>query len=1092
MLFGALIAAHGSLALAAREAPAATVSASGGVMTYLAAVGEDNNTSVRCTEGDQNPVPSLCEITEPVGVTAGPGCQTDTATHVYCDDISSVVVELEGSPADDTDDIWTFLRSFASPTHPAGVPGRVPATIDGGRGINVLNGDDGADTLRATGSVAANTFNGSGGNDLLGGGAGTGPDLLNGGSGGDTADYSSAGDPVDVSLDGAANDGRAGEGDRVGLDVENIVGAPVGGDDLTGDVGNNQISTGSGQDTADGAAGVDTASYAERAAAVSVDLADSGDDGEGGENDTLSGFENVIGGDGPDDLTGDGGPNSLEGNPGADQVSGGEGEDSLGGGTGDDELAGHGAADVLNGGPDADELSGGGGADSSSYLGRTGAMSVDLDGAAGDDGEAGEGDTTMADVENLVGGSGADVLTGNGSDNILDGGLGGDQLNGLGGSDTVIYDGSLTSKVLYSGGLVLLTQGTGGRLNPVFVDLEGDADDGEVGEGDTVATDIENIVGGYRADSLTGDGDDNRIDGSFLGDVITGNGGTDTVDYSSRVGVADFSKRVTVNLNGSADDGESGEGDFVKDDIENVIGTQVVNAGTNFTGDGEPNHFVGGDFDIASGGGGDDHLDGAAGAFDQLTGGPGEDTLDGSPGGSDQLNGGTEDDVLHGNAGGNDLLDGGAGTDILDGGPGPVDRVLYADRTASVTVDMDGNPDDGEVGEGDTVTNMEAIEGGAGNDDLRTDPAQVPIGNSTFDTYVFGNDGIDTITGGPGMDQLYGGSAGDMITGHGGDDFMYANNSGPPSGADTLIGGDGNDNMNGDPVGDTLTGGDGDDQIAGNVDQDTLSGGDGTDFINYAFYTVGVEVDLDAVADDGSPGQTENVADFESIGGGTGDDHLVGDDGPNQIFGSSGVDTIEGGLGSDDLRADTSEVGPGDTVVFANGPGVNVDLAASTATGQGTDAVEQFENAIGSPNADTLVGTAADNLLNGGGGPDSLTGAGGVDQLLLGAGLDVLAAQDGVADAVDCTGGGPDSGTVDTSPAETYTACDPDGDMLVDFLDGCPTQSGSENGCPLAPPPPPPAAQPGGSASPPVAPKRCKKGQKLKKGKCVKKKRKKG
>jgi hypothetical protein len=62
-----------------------------------------------------------------------------------------------------------------------------------------------------------------------------------------------------------------------------------------------------------------------------------------------------------------------------------------------------------------------------------------------------------------------------------------------------------------------------------------------------------------------------------------------------------------------------------------------------------------------------------------------------------------------------------------------------------------------------------------------------------------------------------------------------------------------------------------------------------------------------------------------------------------------------------------------------------------------------------------------------------------------------------------------------------FVGCDADGDGIQGFFDACPTQAGAGNGCPAA------------VVTPitPVTPKKCKKGFKLKKGKCKRKRRKK-
>jgi hypothetical protein len=128
---------------------------------------------------------------------------------------------------------------------------------------------------------------------------------------------------------------------------------------------------------------------------------------------------------------------------------------------------------------------------------------------------------------------------------------------------------------------------------------------------------------------------------------------------------------------------------------------------------------------------------------------------------------------------------------------------------------------------------------------------------------------------------------------------------------------------------------------------------------------------------------------------------------------------------------------------------------------------------------DTIDGLGSADVICGGPGNDQITGGAGVDDLFGGPGLDTILSQDGVADTIDCTGGGPDSGTVDTSPAESYTGCDTDGDGVVDFLDACPSQAGTNSGCPVTttppPPPPPPAVTAGPTGQRAAALKKCKK-----------------
>ncbi len=149
----------------------------------------------------------------------------------------------------------------------------------------------------------------------------------------------------------------------------------------------------------------------------------------GGGDDTLSG------GTGPDTIDGGGGLDSLTGNDGDDVIDGGDDADSLNAGAGNDTLRGGGGRDTLRPGTGSDQVHGGEGFDVATYSERTQPLTITLDDQPGD-GEAGEGDNVRGDVEDLVGGAGADVLTGNAADNVLAGGDGADRIDGGAGIDT--------------------------------------------------------------------------------------------------------------------------------------------------------------------------------------------------------------------------------------------------------------------------------------------------------------------------------------------------------------------------------------------------------------------------------------------------------------------------------------------------------------------------------------------------------------------------------------------------------------------------------------------------------------------------------
>jgi Ca2+-binding RTX toxin-like protein len=200
----------------------------------------------------------------------------------------------------------------------------------------------------------------------------------------------------------------------------------------------------------------------------------------------------------------------------------------LTGGAGDDAVTGSAADDVLSGGPGADVLRGGPGRDAVDYSQRRHPLAVTNDDVA-DDGAVSpaEGDNVGSDVEELRGGAADDRLTagtgasttlvGNGGADVLTGGPGADRLVGGLGADTM-SGGAGTDVADYSA-----------RTTELGVSLDGQANDGSVGEGDGVAEDVENVLGGLGPDALTGSAGANELDGGPGDDVIDGGAGRDSL-----------------------------------------------------------------------------------------------------------------------------------------------------------------------------------------------------------------------------------------------------------------------------------------------------------------------------------------------------------------------------------------------------------------------------------------------------------------------------------------------------------------------------------------------------------------------------------
>jgi len=551
---------------------------------------------------------------------------------------------------------------------------------------------------------------------------------------------------------------------------------------------------------------------------------------------------------------------------------------------------------------------------------------------------------------------------------------------------------------------------------------------------DNVFSDTENVIGSAGGDQITGGTGDNDLDGAAGLDTIDGGEGNNDLHAGPN------GATMTAGLGDDLFDGDPGGGGDV---IAYASRTGFVQASTNGVADDgvlpEQDNLDGHITRIVGGNGGN-VLDASSGVAARLIGGTAPDILIGSgedapdcvagTGGCDFLEGGAGNDQITAGAG-DDIVKPGTGLDTYDGGA-DIDNLDYTDAVVGMNLSINDGTNDGEGG-------LEVV-------------------NSSFQNLKSGS-GDDTLIGDTAANTLISLGGADSLDGKGGPDQLDGEGLGLDGRCDRLKGGAGNDLLQ------TLA----DNGCRTTIDYSDHSG-------------VGVTVNLAAgfSAQNVAPGETDTIVQGNSLDviGGAQADTLT-------VTTATGAHTLTGGLGNDTL---TGAPGGSDTAGYADrAVSVTADLDGVNDDGQAgeADVLADIDHLTGGSAGDTLAGDANANVLDGLGGNDTLTGNPGADTLRLGPGDDTFAALDGIVDTIDCTGGGADSGTFDTSPADSFVGClDGDGDGVANFLDACPAQAGTlANGCAVA------------ATSTPATTKKCKKGKKLKKAKgkkkCVKKKRKK-
>jgi Ca2+-binding RTX toxin-like protein len=437
----------------------------------------------------------------------------------------------------------------------------------------------GSDSFFSIENLIGSSFNdilfGNTSNNIIQGGAGN--DFLDGGAGNDTASYASAGAGVSVSLNLAGAQNTIGAGIDTLVNFENLTGSNFN-DTLIGNGSNNIIEGGGGSDFLDGGAGIDTASYASAGAGVTVSLSLAGAQNTIGAGvDTLVNFENLTGSSFNDTLSGNAGINVLDGGAGIDTVSYanatagvtvslsltgaqttiGAGNDTL---LNFENLTGSNFIDTLSGNVGNNVLNGGLGVDTVSYANATAGVTVSL-GLTTAQNTIGAGVDTLLNFENLTGSNFNDTLSGNAGNNALNGGAGIDTISyanatagvtvSLGvtiaqntfgaGNDTLLNFENLTgsnfndtlsgnagSNVL-NGGLGIDLVSYANATAAVTVSLGLTTAQNTFGAGVDTLLNFENLTGSAFGDSLSGNALNNVIDGGAGDDRLDGGAGNDTL-----------------------------------------------------------------------------------------------------------------------------------------------------------------------------------------------------------------------------------------------------------------------------------------------------------------------------------------------------------------------------------------------------------------------------------------------------------------------------------------------------------------------------------------------------------------------------------
>jgi Ca2+-binding RTX toxin-like protein len=809
----------------------------------------------------------------------------------------------------------SLVASGANQVTMFGNEGNDSIVATAGSNISIF-GNDGNDSLVASGATQVTMFGGAGDDSLLAS-AGANVTVF----GGDGNDSLTANGANQVTMFG--NDGNDSIVASAGANV--TIFGNDGDDSITASGANNVTIFGNdGNDSLIASAGTNVTMFGN----------------EGNDSILATGGSNVtvFGNEGDDSLTATGGSNvTMFGNEGNDSlVAAGANQITMFGNDGDDTMVASAGSNVTIFGNEGNDSITATGANQVTIFGNEGndsitataGSNVTIFGNDGDDSITAAG----ANQVTIFGNDGNDSISATAGNNVtIFGNDGNDSILASGGSNVTIFGNDGDDSIVATGGSNVTVFGNDGNDSLVAAGGNNVTMFGNDGNDSIVATGGSNVtVFGNEGDDLLvaaganqitmfgGDGNDTMIASAGSQVTIFGNDGNDSL-------VASGANQVTI-FGGGGDDS-----------ITASAGTQV----TIFGNDGNDSLVAAGANQVTMfGNEGNDSLVATAGSQITMFGNEGNDSLTTSAGDNVTLVGGTGDDTLAALAGNNVTLFGQEGND-------------------SIIASSAGNQ----------IT----VFGGDGNDTI--------LANAGNNVTIFGNEGDDSIVAAGGSNvTIFGNDGNDTLVAAG------ANNV-------TMFGNDGNDSLlatAGNNV--SLYGGNGDDTLAA---------------------TGGTNVTL--LGEAGNDSLSTSGADGVILFGGRGDDTLTAAAGSDiQLYGDDGnddyvIDAIAGSsvvrlkeilyLNSDSTDkptrgTDTIDVSQFFAITLAMNVygAVNDPSVGLQALGGGRDLALYggFENVIGTPGADLLIGNESDNKLVGNGGNDTLEGGAGDDTLVAGAGNDIL------------------------------------------------------------------------------------------------------